>query len=119
MNNRIKKKISLKAAACLPNIKFNHGSVDSEPHCEFLGKLPTGTPTIAYQAAGQISAWILLKKLFESARDNHYEWLWGAKATPENVFYWAFWEEVSLNSHTNESIEALYSDNETETESND
>ncbi|UKA05010.1 hypothetical protein [Photobacterium damselae] len=109
-NQRTIKKLSQRAADFLPNMKW----CCNEFSCSVLGDVKEYTPVsrlrtnLRFDDGESVCAWVVLRKIFISERDNAYfkgdEWFYGTKPTPENVFLWAFWNSLTLESITNSSF---------------
>ncbi len=108
-NTRIIKKLSIKAAQYLPSIKW-----ETDSYCNELKDLREGTPVLYFRCSydsveyDSLCAWKVLERLFNNEKITttieEKEWIWGAKATPDNVFTWAYWNEVFLSTIKEENF---------------
>ncbi|WP_210498809.1 hypothetical protein [Vibrio crassostreae] len=116
-NLRILKKLSRTAAKHLPLIDWDFNQ--EKPHCEAMGDLKSGTPILWYRGSYEVKgyeafcAWSVLLRCFNNARTlaacESKEWWWG-KPTPENVFWWAYWNEIELEEVSKKYFAAQPSD---------
>ncbi len=107
-NPRIKKKLCKASAEYFPNVAWCT-NLDN-PVCDFYGELPKGTPVFIFEGNGvteTISPWAMLQKTFLAHQQNHISdpkwrirWLFGRKATPANVFHFAYWDDYKFEHYT-------------------